>query len=83
MNMIRKTLLGLAFTATVAGTLAGATFRGETKEVDLAATCATATWPSIPAACLEGSDGNDVRYVTADSRFHSTDMELRFSVAFQ
>jgi hypothetical protein len=83
MKTIRKTLLGLAFAATVAGALTGATFRGETKEVDLAATCATAAWPNIPAACLEGGDGQDVRYVTADNRLDMSEMELRFSVAFQ
>ena len=80
MNMLRKTLLSAAFAVTVAGALTGATFRGETKEADLAATCAAANWPNIPAACIEGSNGKDVRFVTADNRF---DMTERFSVAFQ
>jgi hypothetical protein len=83
MNITRKALLATAFAATVAGALTGATFRGETKELDLAATCATAQWPNIPAACLDGSKGKDVRYVTADSRLDMSEMELRFSVAFQ
>jgi hypothetical protein len=83
MNITRKALLATAFAATVAGALTGATFRGETKEFDLAATCAAAEWPNIPAACLEGSDGKDIRYVTADNRLDMSDMELRFTVAFQ
>jgi hypothetical protein len=83
MNITRKVLLATAFAVTAAGALAGATFRGETKEVDMAATCATANWPNIPAACLEGSNGKDVRYVTADGRPDMSEMQLRFSVAFQ
>jgi hypothetical protein len=83
MIITRKALLAIAFAVTAAGALTGATFRGETKEVDLAATCAAADWPNIPAACLEGSNGKDVRYVTADNRLDMTEMELRFSVAFQ
>ena len=83
MNITRKALLAIAFAVTAAGALTGATFRGETKELDLAATCATANWPNIPAACLEGSNGKEIRYVTADNRFDMTEMELRFTVAFQ
>lgn len=83
MNTIRKTLLATAFAATVAATLTGASLRGETKEVDLAATCATAAWPMIPAACLDGGPGREVRYVTADVRETDRDMEERFAIAFQ
>jgi hypothetical protein len=83
MNITRKALLAIAFAVTAAGALTGATFSGESKEVDLAATCAAAEWPNIPAVCLEGSDGKDVRYVTADNRLDMSEMELRFTVAFQ
>ncbi len=83
MKMIRKTFLVAAFAVTVAAALTGATFRGETKEVDLAATCAAAEWPNIPAACLDGSTGEAIRYVTADNRIDMNKMELRFTVAFQ
>lgn len=62
---IRQTLVAVAFTATVIAGIAGATLRGETKETDLAATCATAAWPMIPAACLDGAD-SDVRYISAN-----------------
>jgi hypothetical protein len=83
MNTIRKALLATAFAATVAGALTGASLRGETKEVDLAMTCATAEWPMIPAACLDGQAGRDIRYVTADNRIDARAMERRFEVAFQ
>lgn len=83
MKTFRKAFLAIAFAVTVAGAFTGATFRGETKEADLAATCAAAAWPNIPAACLEGSNGKDVRYVTADNRLDMTEMEQRFLVAFQ
>ena len=83
MKMIRKVLLTAAFAATVAGALTGATFRGETKEVDLAATCAAAEWPQIPVGCLDGAKGEEIRYVSADNRIDLASMELRFSVAFQ
>ena len=83
MNITRKALLATAFAVIAAGALTGATFGGESKEVDPAATCAAAEWPNIPAACLEGSNGKDVRYVTADNRLDMSEMELRFTVAFQ
>lgn len=83
MNMIRKALLATAFLATVAGTLAGAAFQGETKEFDMATTCETAAWPMIPAACLTNSNGQDVRFVSADNLNLSNEMDHRFSVAFQ
>jgi hypothetical protein len=82
MNTLRKILLATAFAATVAGALTGASLRGETKEVDLAATCAAAEWPMIPAGCLDGA-AHDVRYVTADNRIDTREMERRFEVAFQ
>ncbi len=82
MNTLRKILLATAFAATVAGALTGASLRGETKEVDLAATCAAAEWPMIPAGCLDGT-ARDVRYVTADNQIDAREMERRFEVAFQ
>lgn len=83
MKTTRKTLLATAFAATVAAALTGASLRGETKEVDLAATCATAAWPMIPAACLDGGPGQEVRYVSADVRAGDRDMGERFAIAFQ
>ena len=76
----RKALLSIAFAATVAGALTGASLRGETKELDI---CAAAAWPMIPAACLEGGIGQDVRYVSADNHGHGSKMAARFEIAFQ
>jgi hypothetical protein len=76
---IRTVLLATAFAATVAGTLTGASLRGETTESPFAVNCTTAVWPKIPAACLNGGASHDVRYVTTDM----SDMERRFAVAFQ
>ena len=85
---IRQLSVAVAFAAITAAGITGATLRGETKETDLAATCAEATWPMIPTECLEGADNNAVRqasaitagtteYVLADT------MNERFAVAFQ
>lgn len=82
MNTMRKGLLATAFAATVAAALTGASLRGETKEADMEATCAAAAWPQIPAACLEGGQNRDVRYVTADNTL-DRNMEARFAIAFQ
>ena len=78
MMTIRKALLSIAFAATVAGALTGASLRGETKELD---TCATAAWPMIPAVCLEGGRDHDVRYVSTN--LNQSDMQTRFEIAFQ
>jgi hypothetical protein len=83
MKTIRKAFLATAFAATVAGALTGASLRGETKEIDFAATCAAAEWPMIPAACLENGPAKDVRYVTADNQIDMQAMQRRFAVAFQ
>jgi hypothetical protein len=46
--------------------------------------CAGGTWPQIPAMCLEGGSGRQVRYVsaTADAQIAS-DFIDRFNVAFE
>jgi hypothetical protein len=88
---IRQTLVAVAFAATVAAGITGATLRGETKETDLAATCAAANWPMIPAECLQGARQENVRYVSADKlpgteptrMAANTELADRFSVAFQ
>jgi hypothetical protein len=79
---IRSALLATAFAATVAAALTGASLRGETRETSLAEICATTTWPTIPAYCLEGANVRDVRYVTVASAADST-MAVRFQAAFQ
>ncbi|WP_421723891.1 hypothetical protein [Bauldia sp.] len=62
----RKLFVAAAFVVTAAAGITGATLSGETKETDLAAYCETAAWPQIPAACLDGGTGADVRYISAD-----------------
>jgi hypothetical protein len=37
--------------------------------------CASATWPRIPAMCLEGGSGHEVRYVSA-----LTNKEITFNI---
>ena len=83
MKTIRKALLATAFLATVLGTLAGAALQGQSKEVDLAATCETAAWPMIPAACLADGNGQEVRYISADDLGAGSEMDRRFTIVFQ
>lgn len=83
MKKIRKTLIATAFAATVAGTLTGAALSGESAEFDVATHCATAAWPMIPAACLEGGQRQEVRFVTTDISAFERNIAQRFEVAFQ
>jgi hypothetical protein len=87
---IRQMAVAVAFAATVAAAITGATLRGETREASTPTeVCATAAWPMIPASCLEGGNGREVRMVSADNiglagKIAAADtMNLRFSVAFQ
>jgi len=83
-SKIRPALLVLAFSATVAAAITGLSFRGETKEVNLAETCAQAAWPLIPAECLDGGKGHEVRQISADApaKVELQEMTLRFTDAF-
>jgi hypothetical protein len=46
--------------------------------------CAGATWPQIPAMCLEGGSGREVRYVSAPADAQiASDFVDRFNVAFE
>jgi hypothetical protein len=78
---IRRALVAVAFSAVAAAAVTGATIRGETKETSLADVCAKADWPKIPAACIEGGSGAEVRYVDPDMRVTDA-MKLRFNSAF-
>jgi hypothetical protein len=78
---IRTTLLITAFAATVAGVLTAA-FPGETREASTAETCSHAAWPHIPAGCLDGGKGVDVRFVTANAAAPAA-IAQRFDAAFQ
>jgi hypothetical protein len=64
----RMVLLAGAFAVTVAAGITGLTYRGETKEAGFVENaCAAAAWPLIPARCLDGGRGHDVR-VVADTQ---------------
>ena len=86
---IRPVLLAVAFAATVAGGVGALTLRGETKEAGLVDACAGAAWPRIPAKCLEGGRGVDVRFIAelpnadADPVAVSPTIAARFSSDFE
>lgn len=84
----RQIFAAVAFAATVAAAVTGATLRGETREAPtVAETCAKAEWPNIPAECLDGAVNMHVRvingYEAAPQAVASADMRERFEVAFQ
>lgn len=83
-SKMRPALLILAFSATVAAAITGLSFSAETKEVNLAETCALAAWPLIPAECLDGGTGYEVRQISADApaQVDLQEMTLRFTDAF-
>jgi hypothetical protein len=61
----RTLILAGAFAVTVAAGITGLTYRGETKEAGFVENaCAAAAWPLIPARCLDGGRGHDVRVIT-------------------
>ena len=78
-STIRTALLAFAFAATSAAALTGASLRGESMESGLGVDCAAAVWPMIPAACLNGGSGHEVRYVSTDMNR----MQQRFATAFE
>jgi hypothetical protein len=67
-SKFRPVFLAVAFSVTVAAAITGATLRGETKEsvVTAVTDCAEAAWPAIPAGCIKGGDGREVRMIGAD-----------------
>jgi len=84
---IRPVLLAVAFAATVAGGVSALTLRGETKEAGLVDACAGVAWPHIPAKCLDGGSGAEVRVIAdlrnADPVSVSPTIEARFSSDFE
>jgi hypothetical protein len=88
----RTAFLSVAFAATVAAAITVASVRGETKETSIDDICATAEWPMIPARCLDGGRGHDVRVVgprpagpevpMAGKELALAEMQARFAVAF-
>jgi hypothetical protein len=76
-------LFATAFAVTIAGELTGASFGSEVRDVDPAIICAEVAWPWIPAVCLEGSAGEQVRYVTTDHVVNPREIDPRFVAAFE
>ena len=84
----RQIFAAVAFSATVAAAVTGATLRGETREAPTTAeVCASVEWPNIPAECLTGAVNTNVRvingYEAAPQAVASNDMRERFEIAFQ
>jgi hypothetical protein len=88
-NKTRQTIVAVAFAATVAAAITGATLRGETREAtSVAEICAKADWPLIPAECLDGAGDRNIRVISTDQarptvKVAAIDMSERFAVAFQ
>jgi hypothetical protein len=84
----RQFVVAIAFAATVAAAVTGATLRGETREAPtVAEMCVKADWPLIPAECLNGAAERTVRVITGNEataqKFAAAEMTERFAVAFQ
>jgi hypothetical protein len=62
--------------------LNGVSAPGETREMNLATTCAHMDWPAIPASCLIGATARPVR-VISDAPRQADDMAMRFATAFE
>ena len=63
-TMLRPLVIGAAFAAMVAAGVTALTLSGETKEAGFAEdACAKASWPLVPAKCLDGGRGAEVRVV--------------------
>ena len=58
-------------------------FPAETREVSLDTPCSHVAWPEIPANCLDGGRGYDVRFVTANPPSAREDMAARFAEGFE
>jgi hypothetical protein len=85
---IRTFLLAAAFATTVAAGVTGLTYRGETKEAGVIENaCSKSAWPLIPAKCLDGGRGHDVRVINempaSDELPRTLAMDARFKSAFE
>lgn len=78
----RGAALATVFALTVAAAITGATYSAATKESNVDDTCARATWPLIPAYCLDGATDRPVRIVSSD-HMEPNPLGERFEVAFQ
>jgi hypothetical protein len=79
----RSFMMAGAFAVAVSAAVTGATVSsGQTRETTLDQTCAHATWPLIPAQCLEGADGRTFRTVHVREPVETNTMAMRFALAF-
>ena len=79
----RGVLTAVAFVITVATGLTGLAMSGQTRESNPNQFCAHATWPMIPAQCLQGADRDrTVRTVAAAAVEEPESMAARFALAF-
>ena len=79
----RGVLTAVAFVITVAAGLTGLAMSGQTRESNPNQFCAHATWPMIPAQCLQGADRDrTVRTVAAAAVEEPESMAARFALAF-
>ena len=63
-TMLRPLVIGAAFAAMVAAGVTALTLSGETKEAGFVEdACAKAAWPLVPAKCLDGGRGAEVRLI--------------------
>ena len=88
-RMSRSTLFAALFAATAAAAITGAAVRGESRETPLEAICAAASWPMIPADCLDGAPTQEIRLIDADleageaeADAEEDDLKFRFEAAF-
>ncbi len=80
----RNILMTVAFAVTVAAGLTGLSMAGQSKESNLDQACVHATWPMIPAQCLEGADSTrTVRTVATRTAVAGPEtVTERFALAF-
>ena len=77
-------ILAVVLAAFGAQAMTAAEIEGKAVEPEGSYMCAGATWPQIPAMCLEGGSGHEVRYASAPiNRPIASDSLDRFNVAFE
>lgn len=84
----RPVMLAALFAATAAAAITGAAVRSESRDTPLEAICAAASWPMLPADCIEGGDravrviDADLQAAEAEADAEEDDLRFRFEAAF-
>ena len=77
-------ILSVVLAAFGAQAMTSAEIEGKAVEPQGSYMCAGATWPQIPAMCLEGGSGHEVRYASAPVNHQiASDSVDRFDMAFE